>query len=69
MRRKKVGGLFCDLFQLLPEVPMLSTQYIARMNAHMKTRAQLLAALDKAINEIGREQVALALIDKVKTAA
>ncbi len=48
---------------------MLSTQYIARMNAHMKTRAQLLAALDKAINEIGREQVALALIDKVKTAA
>lgn len=48
---------------------MSSTQYIARVNAHMSMRAQLLVALDKAINEIGREQVALALIDKVKTAA
>jgi len=37
------------------------------MNSHMKKRAQLLAALDKAISEIGYKQVALALIDKAKT--
>lgn len=48
---------------------MSSIQYIARMNAHMKKRMQLLAALDKAIREVGREQVALALIEKVKTEA
>lgn len=48
---------------------MSSIQYIARMNAHMKKRTQLLAALDKAIKEVGREQVALALIEKVKTEA
>ena len=48
---------------------MSSTQYIARMNAHMKVRAQLLAALDKAISEVGQEQVALALLDKVKVPA
>lgn len=48
---------------------MSSTQYIARMNAHMKKRTQLLAALDKAISKVGCKQVALALIDKVKTEA
>lgn len=48
---------------------MSSTQYIARVNAHMQLRAQLLAALDKAIGEVGQKHVALALIDKVKAAA
>ena len=48
---------------------MSSKQYIASVNAHMSLHAQLLAALDKAINEIGQKQVALSLIDKVKTAA
>ena len=48
---------------------MSSKQYIARVNAHMSLHAQLLAALDKAINEIGQKQVALSLIDKVKAAA
>lgn len=48
---------------------MPSKQYIARINEHMRLRAQLLAALDKAISEVGQEHVALALIDKVKTAA
>ena len=69
MQREKVGGLFCDLFQLLTEVSMSSTQYVAKMNEHIKLRAQLLAALDKAISEVGQEQVALAMIDKVKTLA
>ena len=48
---------------------MSSTKYIATMNEHMKMRAQLLVALDKAIIEVGQEQVALALVDKVKTSA
>ena len=69
MPRRKVDGSFCDLFLLLIEVPMSSKQYIARVNAHMSLHAQLLAALDKAINEIGQKQVALSLIDKVKAAA
>lgn len=36
------------------------------LNTHMQQRAQLLAALDEAISEVGQEHVALALIDKVK---
>ena len=48
---------------------MSSTQYIAKMNAHMKRRAQLLSALDKAVNQVGHKKIALALADKVKTTA
>lgn len=43
--------------------------YIARINAHIKLRTQLLAALDKAINEVGAKKVALAIADKAKARA
>lgn len=48
---------------------MSSAQYIAKVNAHMKRRVQLLSALDKAISQVGRENVAMSLVDKAKVSA
>ena len=66
MQKKRGDGLYFDPFNSLTEVPMSSTHFIARMNDHIAKRAQLLAALDKAISNVGQEQVARALINKAK---
>lgn len=45
---------------------MTSEKFILRIKAHMKNREHLMAMLDKAIDKIGHEQLARALIDKEK---
>lgn len=69
MQKKRVAGSSCALHNLDTEVNMSQQTYVANLKKHMQRRAQLLAALDKAIAEVGPEKVAMAFVEKEKTSA